>query len=249
MVWLAAASDLAAQPFDLPPQKPDPAASLRLPAYFELGQNTVTDGLFLKTAFMPTYEFGKFSAQAGFRIDIISNNKDVLSGFNLSGSRNFMIGNFPLDVQGLYIRARYSDVLHETNWGLLLKKRFKHFKISLGTSFRTLALNKEESANLTDPVNIKIHENWNMMYLAGYFIKPLENDWNINFSITNIDYFNINQETNPVFKIGALYDVSPPVTLFIDSGYEYSGVLNAHIDYFGFFLKTGIIWNIWKKPL
>jgi hypothetical protein len=248
-VLLLASSDLAAQPFDLPSQHSDQSASLRLPAYFELGQNTVSEGLFLKTALIPTCEFGKYSVQSGYRFDIISNNESILSGFDFTASRSFKPADFPLDIQGLFILTRYSDVLYETNWGVLLKTRYKHFKISAGTSFRTLALNKSVIEDLGNPETTKIHENWNMIYHFIYYIKPLDNNWNINFSITNLDYFNINQETNPVFKIGALYDVSQPVTLFIDAGFESSGVFNAHPDYFGFYIKTGIIWNIWKKAL
>jgi hypothetical protein len=248
MVWLISTTDLGAQPFDLPPQRSNLAASILLPAYFEFGQNNISDGIFLKTALMPAVEFLKNTVQAGVRFDIISNNKDVLSGVSLTGSRNILIGSFPLEVQALYIRTGYLDILHETNWGLLLKTRLKHLKVSMGTSFRTLALNKEVAENLIDTVNTKIHENWNMIYQFSYFIKPLGNNWNINFSITNLDYFNLNQETNPILKIGAIYDLSPTLILFIDSGYQSSGLTNMNTDYFGFFFKTGIIWNIWRKP-
>ena len=194
---------------------------------------------------MPAYEYGHFAVQAGVRFDIISNNENILSGLSLRGSGSFKIWNIPLDVQGLYIMTRYLDVLHETNWGLLLKTRTKHFNISLGTSFRTLTLNKEEAQNLNDTINTSIHENWNMIYLFSYYIKPLDNDWNINFSVTNIDCFNLSQETNPIFKIGAQYVLNPTLSLFIDTGYESSGITNMNTDYFGFYFKTGIIWNIW----
>jgi len=242
---ILAASDLAGQSFDLPARQNDKISVLRVPAYIELGQNNITDGIYLKTAMMPAYEYGHFGVQAGVRFDIISNNQNVLSGFSLIGSGNFLIGNIPLDVQGLYILSRYLDVLHETNWGLLLKTRTKHFKISLGTSFRTLALNNEEAQNLNDTINTRIHENWNMIYSFSYYIKPLDNDWNINFSVTNIDYFNLSQETNPIFKIGAQYAINPTLSLFIDTGYESSGITNMNTDFFGFYFKTGIIWNIW----
>ena len=247
MVCLAAVSDLAAQPYDLPPQHSDYAASLRIPAYIELGHNNISDGIFLRTAFMPTYEFGKYSVQAGVRFDIVSNNENVLSGLSLMGSRSFMIKNFPLNVKGFFIRTEYSGVIHENKWGLLLNAGTKHFRFGLGTNFRTLALDKEEAENLNDTLNTKIHENWNMLYLISYYIKPTGSKWNVDLSITNLDYFNISQETNPIIKIGATYNLSSPVTIFIDSGYESAGIINMNIEYFGFFFKTGIIWNIWAK--
>jgi hypothetical protein len=242
-----AASDLAAQPFDLPSRQNDLVSAFRLPAYMELGHNNISDGLFLKTAFMPTYESGKYTAQAGVRFDIVSNNENVFSGLSFMGSRSFMIRNFPLDVKGLYIRTLYSGLIHENKWGLLLNTRTNHFRIGLGTSFRTLGLNKDEASNLNDTVNTKIHENWNILYQFTYYIKPTGNKWNIDLSVSNIDYFNLSQETNPIFKIGAIYNASPPVTIFIDSGYQNAGTINMSIEYFGFFFKTGIIWNIWTK--
>jgi hypothetical protein len=247
LAWTLVASDLSAQPFDLPPQLSSLEASFRLPAYFEIGDNNISDGIFLKTAVMPTYEFGKYTAQAGVRFDLVSNNENVLSGFSLMASRDFMIRNFPLDLKGIFIRTGYSGVIHENKWGLLLNTGTKHFRFGLGTSFRTLALNKEEAGNLNDSLNTKIHENWNMIYQFSYYIKPIGNKWNIDVSVTNIDYFNLSQETNPIFKLGAIYNVSPPVTFFIDSGYQSAGIINMNTDYFGFFIKTGIIWNIQKK--
>jgi hypothetical protein len=242
-----ALSDLSAQPFDLPPRQTDITSAFRLPAYLELGQSNISDGIFLKSALLPTYEFGKYTAQAGIRFDIVSNNENVMSGLSLMGSRIFMIRSFPLDVKGLFIRTAYSGVIHENKWGLLLNSQTKHFRIGLGTNFRTLALNNEEAKSLNDSINTSVHENWNMLYKFSYYIKPIGNKWNIYLSVTNIDYFNISQETNPIFKIGALYDLSLPVTFFIDSSYQSAGILNMNIEYFGFFIKTGIIWNLQKK--
>jgi len=247
LAWQSANPDLSAQPFDLPPLQPGQTASFRLPAYLELGHNNISDGIFLKTAVIPAYSFGKYTAQAGIRFDLAGNNENVLSGLSFMGSGSFMIKSFPLDVKGLFIRTGYSGIIHENNWGLLLNTHTKHFRIGLGTSFRTFALNKEEAGKLNDTLNTKIHENWNIIYQFSYYIKTQGNKWNIDFSITNIDYFNLSQETNPIFKIGAIYDVSPPVTLFIDSGYQSAGITNMNIEYFGFFIKTGIIWNIGKK--
>jgi hypothetical protein len=242
-----AVSDMSAQLFDIPKQQSDTAASFWFPAYLESGNNNITDGIFLKTAIMPTYGFGKYTVQAGIRFDIISNNEDFLSGFSFLGSRSFSVSRFDFEAKGIYIRTGYSGVLHENKWGLLLNSQIKHFRFGLGTSFRTLVLNNKEAANLNDTLNTSIHENWNMLYLFSYYIKPIGSIWNINLSITNIDYFSFSQETNPIFKIGAVYSMSPSVAFFIDSGYQSAGILNMNIEYFGFFIKTGVIWKIWEK--
>jgi hypothetical protein len=239
--------DLNAQSFDLHKRQSDTIVTISLPTYAELGHNNISDGLLIKTAFLPTAEVGKWTAQAGLRFDIISNNEDVLSGISLLGARNFMIRSFPLEVQGLYVRAGYYNVIHETNWGLFLRTYGKHIKAGLGTNFRTLALNNSETENLADSVITKIHEDWNLMYLFSYYIKPLDHKWNISLSVTNFDYFDITQETNPVFKIAGFCDLGPGVTMFIDAAYENAGLVNINLEYFGFYIKAGVIWKIWEK--
>jgi hypothetical protein len=72
----------------------------------------------------------------------------------------------------------------------------------------------------------------------------MDNIWNIGFSFTNIDYFIINQETNPVINLQGKYDVSKSLTLFLESWYKSSGAFNLSVNSFGFFFRTGVLWKI-----
>ncbi len=219
-------------------------AQPQVTAYTDLGQTSVSDGLFIKTAGLGRYKFGKNRVEAGFQFDLKSNNENTISGYSISASRELLIKNFPFEVQGFYILTPFSDIFRETNWGVMLNIKRDHFVLRIGTNFRTFAFTQKAIEYYELQESSKIHENWNLMYSFAYYIKPLENYWNIGLSITNIDHFIINQETNPVFNIRALYEVSSPINLFVESWYKSAGAFNLSVNYFGFFFRTGIIWDI-----
>jgi hypothetical protein len=35
--------------------------------------------------------------------------------------------------------------------------------------------------------------------------------------------------------------------VFIDAAYENAGLVNANLEYFGFYIKTGVVGKLWKK--
>ena len=219
-------------------------AQPRINAYTDVGKNNASDGLFIKTASLASYQFGKYNVETGFQLDLKSHNKNIFSGYRIAASREFMIKDFPIGLQGFSIWTPFSDILRENNWGILLNFRRNHFATKIGTNFRTFAYTQNAIELYEFETNTKIHENWNLMYLFSYHLKPIENHWNIGLSVTNIDHFIINQETNPVFNFHALYQISSPLKLFAESWYKSAGAFNLNVNYFGFFFRTGIIWDI-----
>ena len=219
-------------------------AQPRVTAYIDLGQTSVSNGLFIKTAGLAHYKFGKNIVETGFQLDFKSNNKNTFSGYNIKASRELRIKDFPFEVQGFYIWTPFSDILRETNWGVVLNMKRDHFVMRIGTNFRTFAFTQKAINHYDIETSSKIHENWNLIYSFGYYIKSLDNNWNIGLSVTNIDYFIINQETNPVFYLRALYTLNSPISLFAESWYKSAGAFNLSVNYFGFFFRTGILWDI-----
>jgi len=213
-------------------------------AYTDMGKTSVSDGFYIKTAGLAHYQFGKNRVETGFQLDLKSNSENVFSGYNIKASREVQIKNFSFEVQGFYIWTPFSDILRETNLGLLLHVKRNHFIIKLGTNFRTFAFTQNAIKYYELKEGTKIHEYWNILYSFSYYLKPIENYWNIGLSMTNIDHFIINQETNPVFNLRALYEVSSPINLFAESWYKSAGAFNLSVNYFGFFFRTGIIWDI-----
>jgi hypothetical protein len=212
--------------------------------YTDAGQTNVSDGLFVKTAGLVYYQLGKYAAGSGIQLDLIGNNKNVLSGYNFKISRNCLVKNIPLEVQSFFVLTPISDILRETNWGFLLNTKRNHISISAGTNFRTIAFTKRVVGNEEPGPKDKIHENWNLMYAFSYYLKSLDNPWNISFTITDIDNFIITQESNPVINLRASYQISTPLNLFAESWYKSAGALNLQNNYFGCFFRIGMIWKI-----
>lgn len=218
-------------------------AQTTVAAYTDVGKNYVSDGVYLKTAGLAQYEFQKYKIATGFQLDVINNNENIFSGYDIKASRQFLIKKFSFETKAFFIYTPFSDILYETNWGLLLIFNSKHFKTRIGNNFRTYAYNKKANTDYNIDSNTKIHENWNMMYSLSYYIKPNDN-WSVGLTATNFDFFLINQETNPVFNLQALYKINKPVYVFAESWYKTSGAFNLSVNYFGFLFRAGIVWKI-----
>lgn len=220
-------------------------AQPELTIYTDAGKNNTSKGLFIKSATMGCYKFGKNRVGTGFQLDLKNSNNYGFSGYTINISRNLLTKRIPLELQGFFVLTRPYDLLQETNWGTLLKMKHKRFGMELGTNFRTYTLTKQAIKDYdSDKHSTKIHEVFNLMYSFNFFLKPTDEQWNVGLSVTNIDHYIINQETNPVFNLQGFYKLKSPVKLFAQAWYKTAGITNLNLNYFGFFLRTGIIWNI-----
>lgn len=212
--------------------------------HFDTGENNVSNGLFIKTAGFGAYRSGKTKITGGCQFDLKSINANILSGSAITVAREFSIKGFPFEIKGFNVYNKYSELLYDLNWGILINIKRNHFTYQIGTDFRTYGYTKHAIKEYGIESQNKIHENWNLIYLVGYNLKPLDFKWNVGLLLTDIDYFIIEQETNPMFNLHARYKVAPPVTLYFESWYKSSGALNLSVNYFGFFIRTGVIWEI-----
>lgn len=212
--------------------------------HIDVGENNVSDGLFVKSSGFGAYQFGKTKVVGGCQFDLKSSSVNIFTGSTIKVAREFSIEEFPFEIQRLLMYNPFSKLVHESNWGLLAKIQRKHFTYKLGTNFRTYQVTKKAINNYNIESNKKIHEYWNLMYLLRYNIKPNDYNWNIGISLTNIDHFTINQETNPFFYLHGKYKVTVPLTIYVESWYKSAGAFNISVNYFGFFFRTGLLWKI-----
>lgn len=219
-------------------------AQTQLSTNFDLGKNNVSEGLFIKASALATCEWSKYEFGAGLQMDVKSINENVFSGIYANAAREFNIKNINFEMQILFLYTPYSGIFSESNWAFMMNHHWKHFYLKLGTDFRTYAYTKDAIDTYELNGETKLHENWNMIYSIAYYLKPIENSWNIGIYITNIDYFLINQETNPEFKLSVNYSLKRNLKLFTESWYKSSGAFNLYVNPFGFFFRTGIIWDI-----
>jgi hypothetical protein len=111
----------------------------------------------------------------------------------------------------------------------------------LGQDFKTYRV-REKAISYEVEANV-LRENFNLIYNIAYFVNGPEQPWNISLSLTNRDHFLINQETNPMLNLKAEYLVAPGMSLYLENWYKSAGSLNISAHYFGYFLRTGLIWT------
>ena len=223
--------------------RPETHAQLQIASHLDMGSNNVSEGLFIRHAIAEAYEYDKFIFKGGLQFDLKSPFGKYFTGSYLEVGRNFEIKNFPISAQAFFIYNPFSQLVKETNWGISATARTGHFFYRLGTNFRTYALTSKAKDIYDGQSSEKIHENWNVMYLVGYNLKPSENNWNVGITFTNIDRFIISQDTNPAFYLHGKYNISDPWSLYAEAWYKSAGAFNISVNYFGFFFRTGIIWT------
>jgi hypothetical protein len=215
-----------------------------LTVYSDASKNTVSDGLFIRSAFLGNYGLGNYQLKAALQTNLINGNNIVISGYRFDGSREFKLKNTLLELNGFGLWTAYTGILQETNFGCLMAMKSRHFDVQFGTNFRTYSFRKDavEKYEIANDAT-KIHENFNLMYSFGYNLKPSNHKWNAGLAFTNIDYFMINQETNPYVNLKGFFKVSSSLHLFAEVWYKTAGAINRSSNYFGFLMRGGIVWN------
>jgi hypothetical protein len=212
--------------------------------YTELGQNNISQGLYFKSAAMGDLNFGNNILSSGIQTSLDKNNKILVSGYTINASRYLILQRMVVELQGFFTMTELSEIIHTTNWGILMKIRRNHFEMAIGSNFKTYSFSEQaqKAYNIMNDA-VSINETFNIIYLFRYNVKPSYNKWNIGWAITDIDYFQFNQETNPIFKLNGYLRFSNKFSVNADLSYELAGFTNLAFGYFGLNLKTGLIWN------
>ena len=219
-------------------------AQVRLSSYIEAGENNVSDGLYIKSSFLGDYTFGKTRIEAGSQFDLLGAGPGVFTGVAAAIAREFSLRRFIYEVEGFYMYSTFSELVHESNLGILINVERDHFTYKLGADFRTYRITDAAADSFDIRSDRRLHENWNIVYIVSYSLKTAGNSWNTGIAITNIDHFLVNQESNPMLYIYGSYAVSSPLELYTEVWYKGAGSLNISANYFGFFIRTGLIWKI-----
>ncbi|MFH1000408.1 MAG: hypothetical protein V1783_06175 [Bacteroidota bacterium] len=221
-------------------------AQINLHSYFDIGETNVSEGIYIKNAYHGSYQLQNYNFEAGMQFDLRSNNPNTFSAIDVMAARQFRIKEFPIKVQAFFMLNRFSDLMQETNWGIRAgNEKQKHFVYSFGMNFKTYKFNKtyREENNFSRDES-RLSENFNLVYLFSAYFKPIENDWNIGLSLTNTDYFLINQTTNPMINVQLKYKVKSNLLFYTEAWYKQAGVFNIYANYFGYFIRGGVKWEI-----
>jgi hypothetical protein len=133
--------------------------------YTELGRNNISQSLYIKSAALGNYNFGNKILSTGILIDLNKNNKISASGYTINASRYITLQRMVLELQGFFTMTELSEIIQETNWGILLNVRRNHFEIAIGSNFRTYSFSGQAQRVykiMNDAVSI--NEAFNIIY-------------------------------------------------------------------------------------
>jgi len=219
-------------------------AQLTLNSFVDLYEHHASNGLYLRGAGQINYSFQPFNIRAGVQCNFFNPEKRDISAFKAEFSTNFVLKRRVLDVSTFYQLSPFSELLRESNWGFLAEQKGNRFVLKLGTSFRNFAYTPKAIELYSIEKHSRIYENWNLLYAFSYYWKPIKNDWNLGLTLTNFDHFQINQETNPVFNLKGNYKINEQLSVFSEIWYITAGAFNLNVNYFGYYLRTGIQWRL-----
>ncbi|MBP7102133.1 MAG: hypothetical protein KBA86_02695 [Bacteroidales bacterium] len=199
----------------------------------DIGKNNLSLHAFSNAAVMTSFYFTKNTFSIGSQLTISDN---PLPAFYINYTRNIEIYKQKFDLKAFYTFDMFSEKLYEINRGLLAGYILPHFTFKIGTNFRTYRIFTNSDST--------INENFNFMYLVTYYINSPASNWNVGITLTNFDFFLINQETNPMFNIETFYTITPHLKVLFEAWYISSGALNLSVNPFGFYFRTACVCNI-----
>lgn len=215
-------------------------AQTKLSFQTEVGHTNVSEGMFLKTAIGASYEIKGVEIETALESDVISEEQKLISGWNLSLMKEFELAEREFSLKPYFIYSPFSDLLTETNWGVLMGTTFNKLSVSLGAGFRRMTYSEE----IAPEENRRLYENFILLYNLKYSFLNEDSKWKLQAAVTNTDHFLIHQATNPVLSISGAYQLNNSLALFSEFRYKTAGMMNMHVNYFGTLLRAGIVWEL-----
>ncbi len=214
-------------------------------SYIEAGSNVVSQGVYGNFSAELIGRTGTLSASTGALLSFSNATDQIFSAYSLQVANDFKFGNLPVTLNALFLWKPISNEMRETNFGIMAEYRAKHFGYKLGLNTRTYSFTQAAISryNFADSVHTSLLEPINVMYRLSYFT-PISTKLNFEGSITNYDRYFIQQETNPMILLNLTYNFKPNMQFYSELGYMQAGLLNIHVNYFGTYLRGGVVWKI-----
>lgn len=220
-------------------------AQLQVEGQLDLGDNNLSEGLYLQFSGFGHYEEPYWGAMSGYQLGLVQPQNVFFNSWYVSPYVKIPISNFRLDLGISYLWTAFSPDLREINWIMFTKSSLKHWELALGINRRIYRLSRKAGKNEnTSGYESPIIEEWNLMYSVGFLLKPVENRWNLKLTVTDYDRFLIEQETNPMVSLRFDYKLSEPLSLYSELWYKSAGLLNIKVNYFGTSFRIGALWEL-----
>lgn len=221
-------------------------AQYKLTSHFDVGKTIISNGLFISNSTFFDYQYRNSTVKFGIQFNILDQSyfPSFFTGIHASLTQKINIKKLNFNVQAIYFSNLFSNLIYEHNYALVVGLELKHFSHKLGVHFRNIRFTQEGVDQFGILESRSIYELFNLVYLLKYNIMPKEHPWNIGIALTNIDHFVINQASNPMLYLDGKFKIKEKITLYMETWLLRAGVMNISANHYGFFIRTGILWDI-----
>lgn len=220
-------------------------SQLRESIFIGTGSSSVSAGSFVRASSITACRIGSYETRLGMQATFARSGRNVFSGLFVDLTGDYHVKSFPVSATLFFRYNPYSPLISETNFGLKASHHREHLELHLGYNSRIYSMAKEETyvGDLDDP-DMHIYEWRNFMYKGILWLKPMEHKWNLGASLTNFDYFLIQQETNPMLTALFQTRLSEDWDFYTELWYQGAGMLNLASNYYGYYLRAGFKWQL-----
>jgi hypothetical protein len=208
----------------------------------EGGSNYVSSGFYSDVSGEFSVKISDWRVTSAAGVSFSGFQENIFNALKMDVSKDFMLKKTALTGHVFYQWRPFSTILHEHNAGLVVHFLKKKFGYQLGINTRVFNLINQYSAS-NNYARTSIWEPFNLMYKISWQ-HQLAQKWDLNASVTNFDAFMIQQETNPMLIANVAYLLSPQTKIYFDAGYLQAGLMNIRVNYFGYFIRAGIQWQL-----
>lgn len=225
------------------------SGQLKIESFLLSGQSQIKSEGYMNIAVCPDYEINNWTFGAGAEFALLNPQNTMLNAWCLGAEKKLMLKNQELIISGDLFCSPFSEYIHELNLVFEIKTEFPHLKLMLGNNSRIYRLTAEalERWPGVDSAGANIKKEWrNFLYNFSYRIKADESKWNLGFGISNTSGFFFNQETTPMLFSRYENKLNESIQLFAECWFQQAGFANLQAQYFGFFVKGGLVWKSGK---
>lgn len=144
------------------------------------------------------------------------------------------VGEMFLETDVLY-RAVARNRIHDFTAALGVGYRMDHVSVTLGVFSRVMDdWDRDWHSNETYVV-----EPFNLLYRIEVFCRPQNNPWNLSFMFSNVDDYQMERMWQPLFSLGAWYDVNNHWRLNFAAQCKPTGMFHLDASFYGAYLRAG----------
>lgn len=214
------------------------AAQSRLNTYVETGKNAVSMGQYADLGAGFSTDIDRWSVGALAALHFTHTGDYLFKGIKLDVSHDLTIQKKLIELGAFYQWRPFSELVSEWNVGLLASRQTRKFFYQFGVNTRVYQLGGDYEGPSS-----RVWEIINLMYRVQ-FEHSISELWKMRVAVTNFDHLIIQQETNPLLIAGVEYALQPDTDIYMDLGYLQAGLMNIRVNYFGYFVRGGLRWNL-----